>query len=227
MNQKSSDSTALPAPVAEQLAGLVITRGKPLLIVDADEVLFYFMRGLEGYLASKGLYFDWSSYALYGNIRRQADDVPLPAEDLHLLIERFFAEATEDLEPVDGAAAALASLEPQAQVVVLSNVPLSARAARLRALERHGMKYPLIANSGPKGPAAAWLQDRAAAPTSFVDDIPHNHASVANMAPAIYRLHYVADSRLSALLGPAAHCHHRAESWAELQTQITVHLGSG
>lgn len=211
---------ALPAAVADQLAALDLHPGRPLLIADADEVLFYFMRGLEGFLAGRGLYFDWRSYALYGNIRRRDDDSPMPAEELHPLLQGFFAEATESLMPVDGAAAALAELSQAAQVVVLSNVPLPARAARERALNRHGMPYPLIASSGPKGPAVAALRQRVDAPAVFIDDIPHNHSSVAQCAPTTHRLHFIADPRLAALLGPAPDCHHRAESWQDIRNHV-------
>jgi hypothetical protein len=220
MSTKIPDPTQLPAPVAEQLATLALTRGKPLVIVDADEVLFYFMRGLERFLESRELYFDWASYALHGNIRQRRDNTPVAAEILHPLLQRFFAEATEELEPVDGAAQALAELSQTAQVVVLSNVPMPAREARIRALARHGMAFPLIANTGPKGPAVAFMLKQALSPAVFVDDIPHNHTSVAEMAPAVHRLHYIADTRLAALLGPAPDCHHRANAWPDMLTHI-------
>lgn len=221
MSLKPPDPTELPAPVAEQLAALALTRGRPLVIVDADEVLFYFMRGLERFLETRNLYFDWASYALHGNIRQRQDDVPVAAEILHPLLQRFFAESTEDLEPVEGAAQALAALNETAQIVVLSNVPMPARAARVRALARHGMAYPLIANNGPKGPAVAALLRQSVAPAAvFVDDIPHNHTSVAELAATVHRLHYIADQRLAALLGPAPDCHHRAETWPDLQLHI-------
>jgi len=224
MSPQSPDPTELPAPVAEQMATLALTRGRPLLIVDADEVLFYFMRGLERFLESRDLYFDWASYALHGNIRQRVDNAPVAAETLHPLLQRFFAEATEDLEPVDGAAAGLADLSRIAQVVVLSNVPMPARNARIRALARHGMPYPLIANNGPKGPAVAALLRQTMAPAVFIDDIPHNHRSVAELAPAAHRLHYIADTRLAALLGPAPDCHHRADTWPDMQRHIEVLL---
>lgn len=214
----------LPAPVAAQLAELYLDPGRPLLIADADEVLFYFMRGLEGFLTGRGLYFDWRSYALYGNIRRRDDDSPVAAEELHPLLQGFFAEATESLAPVDGAAAVLAELSRHAQIVVLSNLPLPARDARTRALARHGMAYPLIANTGPKGPAVASLRQRVDAPAVFIDDIPHNHASVAQLAPTTLRLHFVADPRLAALLGPAPDCHHRAESWEDIRKHVAAML---
>ena len=226
MTPRTTPSPELPAPVAEQLAALPLTHGKPLLIVDADEVLFYFMRGLEGFLAGRGLYFDWASYALHGNIRHREDDRPVDAETLHPLLQRFFAEATELLDPVEGAAAALAELSRTCQVVVLSNVPMAAREARARALARHDMAFPLIANTGPKGPAVAAMLKRVAAPAFFIDDIPHNHSSVAQIAPAAHRLHYIADPRLAALLGPASDCHHRLDDWPGLQAHVTGQLGT-
>ena len=224
MSTKFPDPTELPAPVAEQLATLALTRGKPLVIVDADEVLFYFMRGLERFLESRDLYFDWASYALHGNIRQRRDNAPVAAEILHPLLQRFFADATEDLEPVDGAAQALAELSRTAQVVVLSNVPMPARGARIRALARHGMAFPLIANTGPKGPAVAFMLKQTMASAVFVDDIPHNHKSVAEMAPEVHRLHYIADTRLAALLGPAPDCHHRADTWPDMMMHIQALL---
>jgi hypothetical protein len=224
MSTKIPDPTELPAPVAEQLATLTLTHGKPLVIVDADEVLFYFMRGLERFLESRDLYFDWASYALHGNIRQRRDDAPVAAEILHPLLQRFFAEATEELEPVDGAAQALAELSRASQVVVLSNVPMPARNARIRALARHGMAFPLIANTGPKGPAVVAMLKRTMGSAVFIDDIPHNHKSVAEMAPAVHRLHYIADTRLAALLGPAPDCHHRVDTWPDMLTHIQTLL---
>lgn len=224
MSTKFPDPTELPVPVAEQLAALVLTRGKPLVIVDADEVLFYFMRGLERFLEGRDLYFDWASYALHGNIRQRRDNAPVAAEILHPLLQRFFAEATEDLEPVEGAAQALAELSQTAQVVVLSNVPMPARSARIRALARHGMAFPLIANTGPKGPAVAAMLRQTRASAIFIDDIPHNHKSVAEMAPSAHRLHYIADTRLAALLGPAPDCHHRADTWPDMLAHIQALL---
>ncbi|HEX6960125.1 MAG TPA: hypothetical protein VF194_19250 [Ferrovibrio sp.] len=214
----------VPATVAAQIEALALTPGRPLLIADADEVLFYFMRGLERFLDSRDLYFDWRSYALYGNIRHRRDGSAMAAEDLHPLLQSFFAEATELLEPVEGAAAALAHLAGKTQIVVLSNVPLTSKDARARALVRHGMDFPLIANSGPKGPAVAALLERVQARAAFIDDIPHNHTSVAKLAPVMHRLHFIADPRLAALLGRAPDCHHRVDTWDEIRDHVAALL---
>lgn len=222
----ASDRIAPPPAVAAQLDALEIRPGRPLVVADADEVLFLFMRGFERFLAAQALYFDWTSFALHGNIRRRADDAAVALEDVQGLLSTFFARDTEALEPVAGAAEALAALSHRADVVILSNLPLDAKPARERALKKHGMDFPLVAGHGPKGPALAALAERAAAPVFFIDDIPHNHASVAKLAPATHRLHFIADPRLSALLGPSPHCHSRFDDWPAIRAHILEQLAS-
>ncbi len=214
----------LPAALADQLAALTLARQRPLIVCDADEVLFAFMAGFERYLLEQGLYFDWRSYALAGNIRHQADDTPLEAAGVPALLHRFFTARTEQLDPVPGAADALARLAARAQVIVLSNLPLDQLPARRRALVAHGMDYPLIANTGGKGAAVRHLAERVAAPVVFIDDIPHQHRSVRQAAAATFCLHFVADPRLARLLGPAPECDCRADRWPEAQGVIAAAL---
>lgn len=226
-NQTAPASPAqLPPALAEQLAGLRLKPGRPLLVVDADEVLFYFMRGFERHLIERGLYFNWASFALNGNIRHRDTDMPVAAEELSPLLDRFFATDTHRLDPVDGAADSLRRLSELADIVVLSNLPLHAKSARETALAQHGMAYPLIANTGAKGPAMAALVAHAPRRAAFLDDIPHNHASVAKAAPMVHRVHFIADARLAALLPASAHCQHRADSWVEIEPHLAAHLSA-
>lgn len=209
----------------EQIATLRVAPGRPLLAVDADEVLFYFMRGFAGWLETRALYFDWSSFALAGNIRSRQDGIPVPREAVGELLGGFFNAGTADLEPVDGAAASLARLSQYYDIVILSNQPASAKPARETALARHGMAYPVIANTGPKGLAMAALLAGRDAPAAFVDDIPMHHGSVAKHAPMVRRLHYIAEPRLSPLLPPAEHAHAKLQNWAEIEADLMAHLG--
>ena len=97
--------------------------------------------------------------------------------------------------------------------------------ARQRALAKHGMDYPLVANIGPKGAAVRALARRVTAPTVFIDDIPRHHADVHSLAPDVWCLHFVADRRLGRLLAPAEHSDHRAESWDDAVAAIPRFLG--
>ncbi|GLQ07675.1 hypothetical protein [Sneathiella chinensis] len=213
--------------VQEQLKSLRLDPDRPLIITDADEVLFNFMVGLESYLEEEGLYFDWSSFALHGNIRRKDTQIPLEAEAIGHLINDFFDRQCHSLPAVEGAAEHLATLSNHAQIVVLSNVPPKYADKRRTSLIENGMDFPLIANVGPKGRVVKHMTDHVTRPAFFIDDIPHNHQSVSKHAAPVNRLHYIADPRLSALLGPAEHCHVRLESWPDIQTHIFSTLEKG
>lgn len=215
---------ALPDDLAAAIDELPLVPARPLLIVDADEVLFLFMAGLERHLNDGGLTFDWSSYGLLGNIR-DAAGIAIDRPRLQAELAAFFVAHTARLEPVPGAAPALAALAAGGvQIVVLSNVPPEQRQDRIAALAAGGMPYPLVANAGPKGPAVARLAARVSAPTIFVDDLAHQHASVRKAAPNVLRLHFVADPRLARLLGPAADCDQRLDDWDAMRRAIETHL---
>ncbi|MFA5121848.1 hypothetical protein [Zavarzinia sp.] len=210
--------------VMPQLDALALQAGRPLVITDADEVLFLFLQGFEAYLEDNGHYLDLSSFALVGNIKNAATEEMAPVEMAKALLDGFFAERTESMTPVPGAAEALAALALKAQILVLSNLPEGSRKARERALAAAGMPYPIVANVGLKGPVVRHLADLVQAPVYFLDDIPHNHTSVAQAAPDVQRVHFVADPRLARLIGPAEHCHHRVDDWAEVRALIEREL---
>ena len=211
--------------VAPQLEGLTLDRGRPLIISDADEVLFDFMRAFVGFVEEQGHYYDWKSFALTGNIRRPSDDEALSPADVRTLINTFFAERTETIPAVEGAAASLEALSKDGvQVLVLSNLPLAQREDRARALAKHGMPYPIIANAGLKGPTVRALTGQIESPAAFIDDIGSHHDSVAEHADAVHRIHYSSHPRLRALQGHIPSAHHQAESWEELERELRARL---
>ena len=211
--------------VRRQIEAIEIDSSRPLLITDADEVLLQFVRSLEDHLLSNELYLDLTSFALTGNIKRRADDQALPSPEVKLILANFFEERTEMVAPVEGAADALKALSERAQIVVLSNIPPHLAEARRRGLARHGKDYPVIANTGLKGPPVRHLA-RAVAPaaTFFMDDIPGNHDSVAASANEVIRLHFVADPRLARLVNTAATAHTRIDDWPGARAYIERHL---
>jgi hypothetical protein len=214
--------------VAAQIAALALEPSRPLVITDADEVLFYFVRGFAAYLVSRGFWLDLASFQLFGNIKYAGRDDLATVEEASELLATFFAERTERIEPVAGAAEVLARLSAEAQIIVLSNLPTGSRPARERALQKAGMPYPLVVNSGVKGPAVRCLADRAgAAEVFFLDDIPRNILSVSLAAPAVTAIHFVADPHLATLVGPAEGCHHRLDDWPAVEALITSRLAEG
>ncbi|MFZ2468691.1 MAG: hypothetical protein WAW54_09885 [Parvibaculum sedimenti] len=218
------DPLALHEEVLPQIEALSLVRGKPIIVSDCDEVLMQFIAGLELYLETQGLWLDLQSFALTGNIKRRDTGEALPASEMPALMQGFFASSTHSLIPVPGAAKALTALSNRAQVVVLTNVPFSEKETRVRNLAAHGMAYPVIANKGLKGGAVKRLAEIVEAPVVFLDDIPHNLASVAAAHAPTHRVHFIADQRLAKLLGPSEHSHFHTTDWAKAHDFISARL---
>jgi hypothetical protein len=212
--------------VASQLDDLRLVADRPLIISDADEVLVQFVAGLESFLHDQDLYYDISSFAITGNVRRQSDDEAVSGEKVQSLLKTFFKECTEHLPAVPGAAEALQALSNEAQVIVVSNVPVAQREARIRGLKKVGIDYPVIANIGLKGIVVREISSQIDAPVYFLDDIPHNITSVAEHAADVHRIHFVADPRLARLIEPAADSHQRIDDWPSAQAYIRDHMRS-
>lgn len=211
----------LTSSVISQIDEISLDARRPLFISDADEVIFKFMEGLESFLKDNAHYIDLSSFALNGNIKALATDEPADGTKVQELLAGFFETRTDSLEPAHGAPETLNLIAERAQVLVLSNIAPKNRPARLRALNAHGMNFPVVANSGAKGEVVKELAAMVSAPVFFVDDIPMHIASVAEAANHVHRIHYIADPRLSALLGPADHSHLRAKDWANIHQYVS------
>src|SRR5262249_24243488 len=133
-----------------------LTAGRPLLIVDAGEVLLRFVDGFDRFLGERGVYLGLCTFRLHGNVKRHAHDLPVLDVEVTALLDEFRRDL-DGLEPVEGAREALTELSARADVAVLSNInPLQA-AARRRNLDALGFPFPLVCNGGPKGPAARAL----------------------------------------------------------------------
>ena len=198
--------------IMSQLEALSLHEERPLIITDADEVLLRFMERVEHYLDTLGLWIDLSSFALSTNIKSKETNEPVKVPTL---IDDFFASETAYIDAAPGAADALASLSELAQIVVLTNLPAPHREDRINNLKGHGMDYPVVVNSGLKGPAVKWLTQKTSGPVFFLDDIPHNIDSVAEHAPEVHTIHFVADPRLAKLINKAEGATARIDIWAE------------
>lgn len=218
------DPLAIDDAVIAQIDALALIPGRPLIVSDADEVLIQFVVGLERYLETQKLWLDLKSFALTGNIRHVGTDEPYDAAAMPALLEAFFEASTHALDIVPGAAEALAALSERAQIVVLTNIPLESRAARAASLAAQGIGYPVVANKGLKGGAVRRMAERVEAPVVFLDDIPHNLASVAKAHAPTHLIHFIADPRLAKLLGPAKDSHFHTGHWPEAREFIEKKL---
>ena len=212
-------SNMLSEEISNQIETLELNPDRPLIISDADEVLLQFMRQFEIYLDRNDMWIDLSSFRLQGNIKYKGSDEAVDMTNRNI-INDFFAAETLNFSPVEGAAEALNALSKEAQIIILTNLPLAQKSERQINLSKHGMDYPVIVGSGLKGPAVKSLGEKINAPLFFLDDIPHNINSVAEYVPTSGRIHMIADPRLSKLIGAAEGASARIDQWQEAQAWI-------
>jgi hypothetical protein len=204
-----------------QLATLKIDSTAPLVICDVDEVVVHFTRAFENRLAQDGLYLDPSSFALNGNVRQKANDESVPNDRVMEIVDQFFVDQTEHLEPIDGAVESLLDLATNASVVMLTNLPHHARDKRIRNLQNLGLPFPCITNSGPKGPAISHLAAQTTGPVVFVDDSPGFISSCYEHAGHVHMIHFLHDKRFARHLKPFDFVSLTANSWQQAHPHIT------
>ncbi len=214
----------LDPEVLAQLRALPIVPGRPLLAVDADEVMVYLAEHLARYLPTIGFRMRLTQYQLEGSIFPADCEIPVPFDNCLRLIDRFFDDETLNQQALPGAVEALARLSAQAQVVVLTNVPRHARDLRRRNLAALGMGYPMVENAGGKGRALFWMAAHADAPVAFIDDSLKQHESAARRAPEVTRIHFVGAGHLRRILPESPAAHHRVEGWAECEAVVRREL---
>jgi len=205
--------------VAPRLEALGLSLGRPLVIVDVDEVLGLFMQGFGKFLESRGFEFRVDRFALFQNIYRPGACEHLDLTEGRKLFDEFFRTGCGEIEPAPGAVEALAVLSRRAEILILSNAPADAERLRGEWLKRHGLPQALILSTGPKGPITAALVAQTAQKTAFVDDLLPNLDSVAEHSPATTTFQHVADLTLRPL-APRSERHPRIDDWAELGQAI-------
>ncbi|WP_394760958.1 hypothetical protein [Phenylobacterium sp.] len=196
-----------------------MTRDRPLVIVDVDEVLGLFMLGFGAFIARHGYELRFERFALFQNIYRPGAAEHLDLAEGRTLFDEFFRTGCGEIEPAPGAVAALNRLKPKAEILILSNAPAEAERLRGDWLKRHGLPHALILSSGPKGPITSALVAQTRGKTAFIDDLLSNLDSVAEHSPATATFQHVADLRLRPL-APRSERHPRIDDWADLGEAI-------
>jgi len=203
-------------PRALAISDLTVRPDAPLLIVDVDEVLAHFMAGFERFVGRHGYEMRIDRFALFQNLYRPGDAECLDFETGKALFDDFFRDGAEDLDPVHGAADALATLSTRAGVVILTNAPAHALESRTGWLSTHGFDYPMILHSGLKGPAILEMSGLTRGPACFIDDLLPNLDSSEQSAPAVKRFQIIADDRLRPLAPIAPDRHDFHDDWTTL-----------
>jgi FMN phosphatase YigB (HAD superfamily) len=204
-----------------QLANLTVDAKRPLIICDVDDVVVHFLRSFDAMLAEMDHVLEANSFALNGNVVHRETRTEMPQEVVAQLVDDFFAARTEYLEAIDGAVESLLQLSAKASVVMLTNLPHHAREKRIRNLQKHGLPFPVITNSGPKGPAIKNLADRTSGSVVFVDDSPNFVKSSYEFAPAVKIVHFLHDERFARLHQPFDFVSKTTGEWESVRRHIS------
>ena len=186
---------------------------KPLLICDADEVIFDFMRGFESFLLRNSLRYLWRSYSLTGNIVNK-NNVPIDEKKVKVIIKKFLEECTSELSLVKCAKTSLIKLARHYQILVLSNIPFEFYEQRLKALEKRGLFFPFFANEGAKGKVCSYLFKNSKNPVWFIDDSPMQVNSVKKENSKIKTILYIENVKLAKLVKHNNITDYYSTSWA-------------
>ncbi|MEM9062767.1 MAG: hypothetical protein AAGD13_20080 [Pseudomonadota bacterium] len=227
MTDISEIEDGLSPETLKQLRAVPITRGRPLIAVDVDEVLVIFVAHLSRWMETIGYEMRLVTYQLEGSMFPLGSDEPLPFEDCIALIRRFFDEQALKQKAIPGGAKALSRLSQSAQIVILTNVPRIATATRRQNLDALGIPYPLVVNQGGKGRALAWLAHHACAPVGFVDDSVTQIESVAKWLPEATRIHFAWADFIDRIFPECTHATARVRDWDGAVAELSRHLSLG
>ncbi|MEO6387919.1 MAG: HAD family hydrolase [Croceibacterium sp.] len=193
---------------------------RPLVVTDCDEVLLLMVRHFQHWLGEEhGIDFALSGNPFLQAFRRRDGGDPLGDEDKWRYLTLFFDTEMARQTQIEGAAAALAELRRDADVVVLTNLADHYQQSRTRQLLDHGIDVPVFTNQGPKGEALRRIvESYAPSRAVFIDDLAHHHASALDVVPGIARLHFCGEPDIAQHIPcafAAGHADARIDTWAE------------
>ena len=88
---------------------------------------------------------------------------------------------------------------------------------RVTNLKNHNMRYPIISNIGPKGPALSKLKKLTNNICIFIDDNPFQINSAAQHVPDCYRFHFTACDIVKKTMPVSEGATHRPNTWPEIE----------
>jgi pyruvate/2-oxoglutarate dehydrogenase complex dihydrolipoamide acyltransferase (E2) component len=193
---------------------------KPLVVTDCDEVLLHMVRHFRDWLGDEhGIEFLLEGNPFVQSVRRKDSDRPVEEAELWGLLNAFFETEMARQTAIAGAAAAIAELQREADVVVLTNLVDRFGESRRNQLRDHGIEVEVVTNQGPKGEAVRRIVEaHTPARAVFIDDLAQHHASAAEVLPDIARLHFCGEPAIAPHVPcalKAGHAHARIDTWDE------------
>ncbi len=193
---------------------------RPLVVTDCDEVLLHMVRHFRDWLdVQHDIEFKLEGDPFVQSMRRRDSEEVIAEKDVWALLGGFFDTQMDSQEPIEGSVDAIARLQRDADVVVLTNLVDERNEARQRQLQALGFDLKVHTNQGPKGGALKRIvEEHGAQQIVFIDDIAQHHQSAAEIVPQVNRLHFCGEPAIAPHIncaGQSGHAHARIDNWAE------------
>ena len=208
---------------------------RPLLVTDCDEVLLHMIVPFTDWLdEAHAIHFDVDNLfhgenGDYRNAMRYREcGTHVEPEKIWPFLKGFFETEMHRQLPIPGAIEAMGQIAQVADIVVLTNLTDDARDARAAQLLGVGLDLPVYTNQGGKGAVMAGIIDQyKPSITVFVDDLAHQHHSVAAEAPGVRQLHFVGEPRVARQIKTPDVAHARIDDWPTATRWIMAELTGG
>ncbi len=201
-----------------------IDKNLPLLICDADEVIFNFMDSFDEFLDINGMYFSYKTFKLNGNILRKTNNIPVDVNEIPKIIKKFFKHYTTKMPFITGAKEVLKELSNIINIIILSNIPKDSSLNRINYLKLNDMNYPFICNEGPKNLKCMELQKLTNKKVFFMDDLPNQISSVSNSCKDIKTIHFLQNKKLIKIIPEVKDCNYKVNNWTDVKKIILKNL---
>ena len=143
---------------------------------------------------------------------------------MNKIMPNFFSSETENLQLVSNVKEVLERLSKFMQVVVLTNLPHKDKDKREKALRNNNLEFPVITNSGLKGPAVKKMLENKNQKSFFIDDMPMNIDSVAKDSPKTICIHFIQDKRINKLMPTPKSAKIKSANWFDVENFILDNL---
>lgn len=202
---------------------------RPLLISDCDEVLLHMVVPFRDWLdEAHHIHFDLGKGDFANALRHKHTGEIMEAEQVWKLLHGFFDTEMDRQQAIDGAVEAINAIGETADVVILTNLMDHRRESRAEQLRAVGIDVPVYTNQGGKGAALnRIIEEYQPSVAVYVDDLGMQHASVADHAPDVWRLHMVGEPLLAKWVPAFERAHARIDLWPEARTWIEQRFADG
>lgn len=221
----------MPSPETKILIeDLELDPTKPLIISDADEVIFELFMHLFAYFDTHGYKFTGKNligFELLDHFYSHQTSELIEEAEFIRIITQFFTDHGDDMPMVENALESLIHLSDSCQIIILTNAPHSYRKRRTEIYNGHGIHFPIITNIGNKLPAVNEIIKNHQAPVFFIDDSPEHHLSILQEAPHVTCIHFIGDERYAKMVSNVEHVDFKSSNWHEVKTYIQDKLASG